>query len=122
MSQTSDPLGNYTVFGWDPTDASNPLGDCPCFGDFDQIGADANGIYVTTNEFANTSVAPGYNGTVLYACRGRGLEARRLRHGPRQGLLLRHHGRCVWRQHPHHGQRPLPRIAGINACRQHVRS
>jgi hypothetical protein len=86
VSQTSDPLGNYTVFGWDTTDASNPLGDCPCFGDFDQVGADANGIYVTTNEFANTNVAPGYNGTVLYALPKQGLEAAASGTGSRPGV------------------------------------
>jgi hypothetical protein len=79
VSQTSDPLGEYTVFGLDTTDASNPLGDCPCFGDFDAIGADANGFYITTNEFSNITDAPanapGYNGTVLYAVSKQGLEA-----------------------------------------------
>lgn len=67
VSKTSDPLGNYEVFGIDTTDASNPVGDCPCFGDFDQIGADANGFYITTNEFSNIGAAPGFNGTVMYA-------------------------------------------------------
>jgi hypothetical protein len=79
VSQTSDPLGNYTVFGFDTTDASNPLGDCPCFGDFDAIGADANGFYITTNEFSNITTAPAnapfYNGTVLYAVSKQSLEA-----------------------------------------------
>ncbi|HET9075746.1 MAG TPA: hypothetical protein VFN68_02350 [Acidimicrobiales bacterium] len=78
VSQTSDPLGNYTVFGFDTTDANNPLGDCPCFGDYDMIGADANGFYITTNEFSNISNPAGtpfYNGTVLYAVSKQGLVA-----------------------------------------------
>jgi len=78
VSQTSNPLGAYTVFGFDTTDASNPLGDCPCFGDYDMIGADANGFYITTNEFSNISNpagTPGYNGTVLYAVSKQLLEA-----------------------------------------------
>jgi len=78
VSQTSDPLGSYTVFGFDTTDANNPLGDCPCFGDFDMIGADANGFYITTNEFSNISNPAGtpfYNGTVLYAVSKQQLEA-----------------------------------------------
>ncbi|MBO0746807.1 MAG: hypothetical protein J2O47_00570 [Acidimicrobiaceae bacterium] len=79
VSQTSDPLGEYTVFGLDTTDVNNPLGDCPCFGDFDAIGADANGFYITTNEFSNITDAPAnapfYNGTVLYAVSKQGLEA-----------------------------------------------
>jgi hypothetical protein len=79
VSQTTDPLGKYTVFGLDTTDAANPLGGCPCFGDFDAIGADANGFYITTNEFSNITDAPAnapfYNGTVLYAVSKQALEA-----------------------------------------------
>ena len=67
VSQSSDPLGNYQVFGIDTTDLSNPVGDCPCFGDFDQLGFDANGVYISTNEFSTGSTAPGFNGTVVYA-------------------------------------------------------
>ena len=74
VSKTSDPLGNYQVFGIDTTDATNPVGDCPCFGDFDQVGADANGFYITTNEFSNTGAAPGFNGTVMYAISKQRLE------------------------------------------------
>jgi hypothetical protein len=75
VSQTSDPLGNYQVFGIDTTDADNPVGDCPCFGDFDQIGADANGFYIATNEFSVAGTAPVFNGTVMYALSKQGLEA-----------------------------------------------
>lgn len=73
VSQSADPFGNYQVFGIDTTDANNSLGDCPCFGDFDQIGADANGFYIATNEFPVTG--PGFNGTVMYALSKQGLEA-----------------------------------------------
>ena len=72
VSQTSDPLGSYQVFGIDTTDAGNSLGDCPCFGDFDQLGADANGIYISTNEFSVAGA--GFNGTVMYALSKQGLE------------------------------------------------
>lgn len=37
----------------------------PCLGDYPHIGADANGIYVTTNEF-NLN-APGFRGSQIYA-------------------------------------------------------
>jgi hypothetical protein len=73
VSQTSDPLGNYTVFGIDTTDAGNSANDCPCYGDFDQLGADANGIYITTNEFNLTG--SNYDGTVMYAVSKEGIEA-----------------------------------------------
>jgi hypothetical protein len=75
VSTSSNPLGNYQVFGIDTTDLKNPVGDCPCFGDFDQIGFDANGMYITTNEFSTGSAAPGFNGTVMYAISKQGLAA-----------------------------------------------
>ena len=61
VSNTQDPTGTYTVYSWDTTDASQPH--CPCFGDYDNLGADANGIYVATDEFG---IQHGYNGVVIY--------------------------------------------------------
>jgi hypothetical protein len=63
VSNTSDPTGSYTVWSWDTTDASTS--GCPCFGDYDQFGADNNGIYVATDEFGIST--PAYNGAVIYA-------------------------------------------------------
>jgi hypothetical protein len=64
VSQTASPLGAWNVYriavqndGTDGTpvhrgsDYGHPGTDCPCFGDYPHIGADANGFYVTTNEF-----------------------------------------------------------------------
>ncbi|MGH3471984.1 MAG: hypothetical protein ACRDPG_08055, partial [Nocardioidaceae bacterium] len=62
VSQTTNPFGGFTVFSIDTTDASQP--NCPCLGDYDQLGADANGIYIATNEFG---LSNGYNGAVIYA-------------------------------------------------------
>lgn len=45
----------------------------PCLGDYPHIGADANGIYVTTNEF-NLN-APGFRGSQIYAFSKRALAA-----------------------------------------------
>jgi hypothetical protein len=73
VSKSSDPFGDYQVFGTDTTDAANTSAECPCFGDFDQIGADANGFYITTNEFSVAGA--GYGGTVIYAMSKQGLEA-----------------------------------------------
>jgi hypothetical protein len=61
VSNTQDPTGSYTIWSWNTTDAGQPH--CPCFGDYDNLGADANGIYVATDEFGITS---GYNGVVIY--------------------------------------------------------
>jgi hypothetical protein len=69
VSSTSDPFGTYATFSIDTTDSGQP--NCPCFGDYDQIGADANGFYIATNEFGESS---GYNGVILYALSKRQLE------------------------------------------------
>ncbi|MBO0728326.1 MAG: hypothetical protein J2P57_03645 [Acidimicrobiaceae bacterium] len=63
VSDTKDPTGRYHIWAWNTTDASTA--GCPCFGDYDNLGADNNGIYVTTDEFS--IAGPAYNGVVLYA-------------------------------------------------------
>lgn len=63
VSQTADPTGAFTTFSIDTTDPSNA--GCPCFGDYPMIGVDANGVYLTTNEFPIYKA--GFNGVQLYA-------------------------------------------------------
>jgi hypothetical protein len=63
VSNTPDPTSTYTIWSWDTSDASTP--GCPCFGDYDNFGADANGIYVATDEFGIDSGA--FNGVIIYA-------------------------------------------------------
>ena len=63
ISQTPDPRGSYNVLSFDTTDYANP--GCPCFGDQPLIGADANGFYITTNEFSISG--PNFNGAQVYA-------------------------------------------------------
>jgi hypothetical protein len=76
VSQTSDPTGMWTIYSFPTTDdgtagmPSDP--GCPCFGDQPLLGADANGIYVATNEYAITTSA--FNGAQLYAMSKTGLE------------------------------------------------
>jgi hypothetical protein len=62
VSNTQDPTGSYTIYSWDTTDAGTQH--CPCFGDYDNLGADANGIYVATDEFG---IVSGFNGVIIYA-------------------------------------------------------
>ena len=63
VSNTSDPTGVYTVWAINTTDKGTT--GCPCFGDYDELGMDNNGVYITTDEFP---VGPGgYNGVVMYA-------------------------------------------------------
>jgi hypothetical protein len=47
----------------DVTNSSHP--GCPCFGDQPLLGLDANGVYLTTNEFPING--PGFNGAQIYA-------------------------------------------------------
>lgn len=70
VSDSADPTGSYTVYSWDTTDAGTA--GCPCFGDFDNLGADNNGIYVTTSELGLVSGAD--NGVVVYAISKQQLE------------------------------------------------
>ncbi len=71
VSNTSDVMGSYSVWAINTTDASTP--GCPCFGDFDQLGADNNGIYIATNEFSDSPTGP-YNGAIIYAMSKQTLE------------------------------------------------
>ncbi len=71
VSNTSSPLGTFTIFRLpvqnDGTQGT-PNHGCaggPCLGDFPHIGADANGIYLTTNEF--NFFAAGFRGSQIYA-------------------------------------------------------
>jgi hypothetical protein len=62
VSQTADPTGAWTIYRLPVQDdgtAGTPNHGCtdgaggagPCLGDYPHIGADANGLYVTTNEY-----------------------------------------------------------------------
>lgn len=77
VSQTADPTGSWSVYKLDTTDdGSNgtPFDpNCPCFGDQPLIGADANGFYVTTNEYSIASSA--FNGAHVYALSKAGVES-----------------------------------------------
>jgi hypothetical protein len=70
VSQTSDPTGAWNLFSLDTTDdGSNgtPLHpNCPCIGDQPLIGADANGFYISTNEYGLATLDI-YNGAQVYA-------------------------------------------------------
>ena len=76
VSQSSDPRGGWFVYTIDATDdgfngtPSNP--NCPCFGDQPTLGADAYGVYLSSNEFSLFS--NGFNGAQIYALPKSGLE------------------------------------------------
>lgn len=71
VSNTSDPTGEYTIWSIDTTDSASK--GCPCFGDYDELGADANGYYITTDEFGIST--PAFNGVIIYAISKETLEA-----------------------------------------------
>lgn len=79
VSDTSNPLGSWTIYSLDTTDDGlngTPNHGCylgPCFGDYPHIGADAYGIYLTTNEFE--LVSGYYHGSQIYAMSKRALAA-----------------------------------------------
>jgi len=77
VSTTSNPTGSWNIYRIpvqnDGTDGT-PNHGCslgPCLGDYPQIGADAYGFYVTTNEFS--FFGPGFFGSQVYAMSKRAL-------------------------------------------------
>ncbi|WP_020141960.1 hypothetical protein [Terracoccus sp. 273MFTsu3.1] len=70
VSRTSDPRGTWNIFRFDATHDGTDIGGTggnvgPYLGDYPHIGADANGIYVTTNAYPwNGS---GFAGAQIYA-------------------------------------------------------
>ncbi|MCZ3387647.1 MAG: hypothetical protein LH645_00650 [Actinomycetia bacterium] len=71
VSTSSNPLGSWKIWSIDAANNGQngtPDHGCPngyCFGDYPQIGMDAKGFYITTNEFE--FFGDGFNGTQLYA-------------------------------------------------------
>ena len=76
VSQSSDPTATWTIYKFPTTDdgtAGTPSDPgCPCFGDQPLLGADANGVYITTNEYSING--PQFNGAQVYAMSKTGLE------------------------------------------------
>lgn len=70
VSDTGDPTGTWTIYKLPVQNngtEGTPDHHCNsgfCLGDYPHIGADANGIYLTTNEFAFTG--PGFYGAQIY--------------------------------------------------------
>jgi hypothetical protein len=69
VSDTASPLGTWTVYRIpvqdDGSDGTPHHPSCPCIGDYPHVGADANGVYITTNEYS--FFADGFNGAQIYA-------------------------------------------------------
>jgi hypothetical protein len=74
VSQTANPLGGWNIYRLpvqdDGTQGTPSHTGCPCIGDYPHIGADKNGIYLTTNQYP-FSDDPGvfgnnFNGAQIY--------------------------------------------------------
>ena len=69
VSASADPAGAWRRYSFavqDDGSADTPRHhNCPCIGDYPHIGADANGVYITTNEYS--FFGSGYNGAQIYA-------------------------------------------------------
>src|SRR6266571_2489682 len=79
VSQTSNPTGSWTIYRIpvqdDGTDGT-PNHGCsfgPCLGDYPHIGADANGFYITTNEYS--LFGPEFKSAQIYAFSKTALES-----------------------------------------------
>ena len=68
VSGSGDPRGSWTIYRVpvqnDGSEGTPIHAACPCLGDYPHIGADAHGIYLTTNEFPFSG---GFNGAQIYA-------------------------------------------------------
>jgi hypothetical protein len=68
VSSSDNPLGSWRIYRLpvqDDGSQGTPVhANCPCLGDYPHIGADENGIYLTTNEFP---FAGGFNAAQIYA-------------------------------------------------------
>lgn len=69
VSAGSDPFGPYSVYSIDGTNANHP--GCPCFGDQPLLGADANGLFISTAEYSIAGTE--FNGAQIYAMDKRAL-------------------------------------------------
>jgi hypothetical protein len=75
IAVTADPTGTWNIYRLDVTDNGTngtPVHpNCPCIGDYPHIGVDANGFYVTTNEYSFFGTE--YNSAQVYAFSKRAL-------------------------------------------------
>jgi hypothetical protein len=80
VSKTADATGGYAIFAINTTAGDATDHGCPCVDDFPALGADAHGLFVTTNR-KTLSTGRG-NGAQIYAVAKRGLAAAAAGSGP----------------------------------------
>src|SRR5207245_11367037 len=79
VSQISSPLGLFAIYRIPVQDDGkqgtpnhkcqglHPNGSGPCLGDYPHLGADANGFYITTNEYGLFAPGLGFHAAQIYA-------------------------------------------------------
>lgn len=76
VSDTPNPLGSFKLYSLpvqnDGSGGTPVHSRCPCIGDYPHMGFDANGIFLTTNEFPFSG---GFNAAQIYALSKRALAA-----------------------------------------------
>jgi hypothetical protein len=77
VSPPGSALGAWSIYQLDTTNDGNngtpSHPNCPCFGDYPHLGTDANGLYISTNEYP--TLVDGYNGANVYAIGKAALDA-----------------------------------------------
>ena len=107
VSQTSNPTGGWNIYRIDVTNDGTNTGGVnpgPYLGDYPHIGADANGIYLTTNAYP--WCCNGFTGAQIYA-----LSKAQLAAGAANVTMAAH-------RHLRHGQRSERR--GLDAAGLHA--
>ena len=66
MSPVGTALGTWSVFSLDTSHAGAPTAfQCPCFSDYPHLATNADGLFITSNEFSTLGSA--YNGAQVFA-------------------------------------------------------
>ncbi len=116
VSQSADPTGSYGLFMIDSTndgtDGTPAEANCPCFGDQPRLGADANGIYITTDSYPIHGLFNS-NGGELYAISKTGLAAAATG-GAAPTLVDIHTGAVVVDGHPSNALQPATTPEGAS--------
>ena len=67
MPANSTAVNDYRIDTTDDGSDGTPINNgCPCYGDQPLLGADANAIFVSTNEFSQPNLTPVFNGAQIY--------------------------------------------------------
>jgi hypothetical protein len=79
VSPAGTALGAWSIYQLDTTDDGNngtpSHPHCPCFADYPHLGTDANGLWITTNEYSTIPFGTYYDGANVYGIDKASLDA-----------------------------------------------